>query len=84
MLKATKAREVKVMSKLYKIGFSSSLGLLSMSIFVEKEEEVDLSNREEKEALIQEGISEVMRKCEWCNRDLRTLGFNEITVEAAE
>lgn len=55
-----------------------------MSIFVEKEEEVDLSNEEEKEALIQEGISEIMRKYEWCNRDLRTLGFNVVTVEAAE
>ena len=84
MLKATKTREVKVMSKLYEVKFASQLGLLSICTYVEREEAVDLDNEEEKEALIQEAVVQLMQRSEWCNRDLRTLGFNEITVEAAE
>lgn len=85
MLKAIKAKERgKVMSKLYEVKFASQLGMLSICTYVKKEGEVDLDNEEEKEALIQEAVVQLMRKCEWCNRDLRTLGFNEITVAAAE
>ncbi len=72
------------MSKLYEVKFASQLGMLSICTYVEREEEVDLDNEEEKEALIQEAVVQLMRNAEWCNRDLRTSGFNKITVEAAE
>lgn len=84
MLKATKTRKVKVMSKLYDVKFASQLGLLSIRACVEREEAVDLDNEEEKEALIQEAVVQLMRNAEWCNKDLRRLGFNVVTVAAAE
>lgn len=84
MLKATKTREVKEMSKLYEVKFASQLGMLSICTYVEKEEAVDLKNEEEKEALIQEAVVQLMQNAEWCNKDLRRLGFNVVTVEAAE
>lgn len=84
MLKATKTREVKVMSKLYEVKFASQLGMLSICTYVEREEEVDLKNEEEKEALIQEAVVRLMRNAEWCNKDLRRLGFDVVTVAAAE
>lgn len=84
MLKATKTREVKAMSKLYEVKFASQLSMLSICTYVEKEEEVDLDNEEEKEVLIQEAVVRLMRNAEWCNKDLRRLGFDVVTVEAAE
>ena len=84
MLKATKTREVKVMSKLYDVKFASQLGLLSIRACVEREEAVDLDNEEEKEALIQEAVVQLMQRSEWCNKDLRRLGFDVVTVAAAE
>ena len=72
------------MSKLYKVKFASQLDMLSICIYVEREEEVNLDNEEEKEALIQEAVVQLMRNAEWCNKDLRRLGFNVVTVEAAE
>lgn len=72
------------MSKLYEIKFASQLGILSICAYVEREEEVDLNNEEEKEALIQEAVVQLMRNAEWCNKDLRRLGFDVVTVEAAE
>nr|DAK17104.1 MAG TPA: hypothetical protein [Caudoviricetes sp.] len=86
MLKAIKAKERgKVMSKLYEVKFASQLGMLSIRTYIEKEEEeVNLDNEEEKEALIQEAVVQLMQRSEWCNKDLRRLGFNVVTVEAAE
>ena len=72
------------MSKLYEVKFASQLGLLSIRACVEREEVVDLNNEEEKEALIQEAVVQLMRNAEWCNKDLRRLGFDVVTVEAAE
>lgn len=72
------------MSKLYEVKFASQLGMLSICAYIEREEEVDLNNEEEKEALIQEAVVQLMRNAEWCNRDLRRLGFDVVTVEAAE
>lgn len=69
------------MSKLYEIKFASQLGMLSICAYVEREEEVDLDNEEEKEALIQEAVVQLMRNAEWCNKDLRRLGFDVVTVE---
>lgn len=84
MLEATKTREVKTMSKLYEVKFASQLGMLSICTYVEKEEEVDLDNEEEKEALIQEAVVQLMQRSEWCNKDLRRLGFDVVTAAAAE
>lgn len=72
------------MSKLYDVKFASQLGLLSIRACVEREEEVDINNEEEKEALIQEAVVQLMRNAEWCNKDLRRLGFDVVTVAAAE
>ena len=72
------------MSKLYEIKFTSQLGMLSIRACVEREKEVDLDNEEEKEALIQEAVVQLMRNAEWCNKDLRRLGFDVVTVAAAE
>ena len=72
------------MSKLYEVKFASQLGMLSICAYVEKEGEVDLDNEEEKEALIQEAVVQLMRNAEWCNKDLRRLGFDVVTVAAAE
>lgn len=72
------------MSKLYEVKFASQLGMLSICAYIEREEEVDLNNEEEKEALIQEAVVQLMRNAEWCNKDLRRLGFDVVTVEAAE
>jgi len=72
------------MSKLYEVKFASQLGLLSIRACVEREEEVDLNNEEEKEALIQEAVVQLMQRSEWCNKDLRRLGFDVVTVAAAE
>ena len=80
MLKATKTREVKVMNKLYEVKFASQLGMLSVCAYVEREEEVDLDNEEEKEALIQEAVVQLMRNAEWCSKDLRRLGFDVVIV----
>lgn len=72
------------MSKLYDVKFASQLGLLSIRACVEREEEVDINNEEEKEALIQEAVVQLMQNAEWCNKDLRRLGFDVVTVAAAE
>lgn len=72
------------MSKLYEVKFTSQLGMLSICTYVEREEAVDLDNEKEKEALIQEAVVQLMRNAEWCNKDLRRLGFNVVTVKAAE
>lgn len=72
------------MSKLYKVKFASQLGMLSICTYIEKKEAVDLDKEEEKEALIQEAVVQLMQRSEWCNKDLRRLGFDVVTVEAAE
>lgn len=68
------------MNKLYEVKFASQLGMLSVCAYVEREEEVDLDNEEEKEALIQEAVVQLMRNAEWCSKDLRRLGFDVVIV----